>query len=357
MHKRFVKGMILYAVIFLLITAGGLAVFWNFIDAYEQSRPVNTVKAYVAQLTDADFCNGSGELLAQLDSNIQSEEEACQVILNSLEQDLSYAKKSGESSEARQTYVLRCGRQAVGQFVITAGEPDFFGFRVWEVTEESFDFSHLMAQAVTVTVPADYSVSINGRQLDSSYITDTEIPYGTLEDFYDDYALPSMVSYSADGFLGELALEVTDQDGNPVEITDETDLNMLLPGCTQEEAAELESFTGEFLKYYMIFTGSYNRNASLNYTNLKQYLVPDSELAQRLYTAIDGLNYAQSYGDTLQEITINQVSCVGENLYFCDVTYIVETIGKKGAVDTTNNLKLMIVNTDSGLKVESMTRY
>ena len=55
MRKGFVIGMILYAVIFLALLSVGLVFFWNFMDAFEQSRPVNTVKAYVAELTKEEI--------------------------------------------------------------------------------------------------------------------------------------------------------------------------------------------------------------------------------------------------------------------------------------------------------------
>lgn len=357
MRKRFVKGMVIYAIVFLLIAAAGLSVFWKFIDAYEQSRPINSVKAYVAQVTAEDMYEGSQALLDQIDSNIQSREEACQLIQDSVTQELSYAKKSGESSDDCQVYVLRSGKQVIGEFSITAGEKDRFGFRSWTVSEESFDFSHLLSDAVSITVPSDFSVSLNGCKLDDSYITESGIPYDALEAFYDDYTLPTMVTYTADSFLGNLSFQVLDRNGQPVEITDETDRNTLLPACSEQEIARLKPFVEGFLDKYVTFSSSANDAVTMNFMQLKKYLVPNGELLQRLSTALDGLQWAQSKGDFIQNITLNQYVSLEEQRYLCDVTYIVATMGNKGTVETTNNLKLIILDTDSGLKVEAMTRY
>lgn len=357
MRKGFIIGMIIYALVFLVLLGVGLNYFWDYIDAYEQSRPINTVKEYVAQLTAEDMCEGSEVLLAQLDEHIRSREESCQVIVDSVSAPISYAKKSGESSDSQQVYVLRSGKQVIGGFIISAGDPDRYGFQRWTVTEEYFDFSYLMGETVSITVPAEFTVSINGNVLDESYITESGILYDAVEEFYDDYDLPTLVTYTADSFLGTLALDVTDAEGNPVEITEETDLNQFLPGCSDQKTAELTSFVKGFLEKYVVFTGSANDAASVNYVRLQSYLIEGSDLAKRLYTAIDGLNYAQSHGDTIQEITVNRYVDMGDGRYMCDVTYIVETIGTKGAVDTTNNLKLIILNTSNGLKVEAMTRY
>ena len=357
MNKRLAWGMVIYAVVFLAILAVGLGIFWNFIEAYELSRPANAVNAYVEQLTGEAVCEGSAALLEQLDGNIQSREEACQVIRDLTAEGFAYAKKSTESTADRQVYVLRCGSQVVGQFAITAGEPDKYGFRVWSVTEETFDVSFLLASPVSVTVPSDFQVSVNGNLLDNGYITETGIRYGALEEFYDEFDLPTMVTYTAGSCLGTLTMDVTDRDGAPVEITEEMDRNDLLPSCGAEKLTELDTFTREFLDRYVTFTGSANHTAALNYVSLRQYLVKDSALAKRLYTAIDGLNYAQSNGDVIRDIAMNRYADLGDGRYLCDVTYVVETLGRKGAVQTDNHLKLIILETDSGLKVEAMTRY
>ena len=357
MRKRFALGMVIYAVVFLAITAVGLKVLWDFMDAYEQSRPMNTVKAYVASVTPEDMCAGSGDLLDQLDENLRSKEESAALIGESAAGTLSYAKKSAESSEDRQVYVLRSGRQVIGEFAITAGEPDKYGFRVWSVTEKSFDFSHLLGESVSVTVPADFRVSVSGTVLDESYITERDIPYTVLEEFYEDYTLPSLVTYTVNSFLGSVTLEVTDRDGNPETISEDTDYNAFLPICSQDAAAELDTFTDGFLGRYVTFTSSANNAASANYARLLPYLVKGSELANRLYTAIDGLQFAQSNGDSIQNIQVNRYADLGEGRYLCDLTYVVKTWGTKGAVETVNNLKLIVIETADGLKVASMTRY
>lgn len=357
MNKRFVTGMLVYALVFLAIVSGGLWVLWDYIDAYEQSRPVNAIKAYVDSLTPEDLSAGSGALLDTLDVRLQSREESSRLIRESVGQEFSYAKKSAESSDNRQVYVLRSGRQVIGQFAITSGEPDKFGFRIWEVTEESFDFSHLLGESVSVTVPSDFTVLVNGAELDSSYITNKDIPYTKLEEFYGSYPLPSLVTYSADSYLGEATLEVLDRQGNPVVITEDTDFNLLMPECSDEETQAIDALVTKFLEHYIAFTGSSSGSAGGNYNRLLPYLVTDGELAKRLYTAISGLYFAQSLGDTIQETTVNQRASLGSGRYYCDISYVVETVGKRGPVQQSYNMKIIILETNEGLRVEGMSRY
>lgn len=357
MNKRFVLGMVIYALVFALIASAGLWLLWDFMEAYEASRPLNTIRSYVESVTPEDLCDGSEDLLKQLDSNLQTREEACQVIRQSVAQEFSYAKKSSESSEFRQVYVLRSGRQVIGSFTISAGEEDQYGLRVWELTEKSFDFSHLLGQSVSVTVPSDFTVSVNGNALDGSYITETDIPYQVLEEFSGEFPLPSMVTYSAEGFLGEASLTVADRNGNPVEITEETNYGLLLPECSDEEKVAMDELTEQFLKRYVAFTGGTSGSVSGDYSRLCRHLVPEGKLAKKLYTALEGLRYAQSVRDTIKSTAINQYARLGEGRYYCDVTYTVETVGKKGAVEMEYNMKIVMLETDVGLRVEAMSRY
>ena len=357
MNKRFALGMVIYALVFLMIAGAGLWLLWDFMEAYELSRPLNTIKVYVAGVTEDMLCDGSGELLEQLDSHIQTREEACQVIRDSADQEFSYAKKTSESTDTRQVYVLRSGKQVIGTFAISAGQEDKYGFREWTVSEQSFDFSHLLGEKVSVTVPADFTVSINGNVLDDSYITERDLPYTALEDYYDEFPLPSLVTYSADSYLGSVSMTVLDRNGAPIEITGETDYNSLLPECSQEEKEAMDELAEQFLIRYVAFTGGTSGSVSGDYSRLCRHLVPDGKLAQKLYTALEGLRYAQSYRDTIKSTEVNQYAKLDGGRYYCDVTYSVETVGKKGAVEMTYNMKIIMLETDVGLRVEAMSRY
>ena len=356
--SRFALGMVIYAAVFLLIAGFGLKVFWNYIDAYERSRPKNTMDQYIANLTVQDMVEHCGDWKEAIDSNLQSWEESAAVIRESISGKVTYARKSSACTETSQTYVLRCGPQVIGQVVIAADVPDAFGFTVWSVQEQNFDFSHLLSAQQRITVPSVYRVCANGKALDEGYIVESGIHYEVLEEFYEDYTLPSMVTYAADGILGDLELTVQDEEGNLISDWENADPTVVLNNCTAQEEAELKQFLDGFLVSYVRFTGSSNQAASLNYAKLRSgYLIPESDLAKRLATALDGLAFAQSYGDKLDEVIVHGLTRIDDDHYFCDVTYLVSTYGKAGKVQTTNNMKLMLTIWEGSLRVESMTRY
>ena len=357
MNKRFVKGMILYALIFLLLAGAGMMLLWNFMDAYEQSRPVNAVKNYMESLTVEIIRDGSRDFLSKLDTNLQSEEEAFKVISDRISDEFTYVKKGKESTSDRHVYLLRDGKQPVGEIAISPTEPGKFGFSVWSVVEQVYDFSYMVSEPVSLVVPTGFTVKANGTTLSDGYITEKEIPYDALEAFYGDMPLPTMVRYQFDSVLGEVEVEIFNKSGELMEISEDTDYSVLLDACDSAQTDKLGVFVDGFIEAYVAFTGSANHQASRNFSKLSTYLISGSDLYRRLGTAIDGLQFAQSNGDKIQQIYINQISDVGNERFYCDVTYTVETWGKAGAVETNNNLKLIILNTEDGLKIEAMTRY
>ena len=111
--KRVIKhplllGMGIYAIVFLAAAALGLRVFWDFIGAYEASRPENTIDAYVSRLEGEEIAEGCAELVAMVDHDLQTEEECRQVILEAVSDGVTYAKKSPRTAG----WSMRCAAAA-----------------------------------------------------------------------------------------------------------------------------------------------------------------------------------------------------------------------------------------------------
>lgn len=350
-------GMVIYAVAFLAAAAAGLGIFWNFIGAYEASRPENTIDAYVSQLRAEDIAEASSELVAMVNHELQTEEECRQAILDSISGDITYAKKTSESTDSEMVYALRCGSRVIGKVILTAVSVDDFGFSHWAIDREVFELSDLLGDPLSVTVPEGFAVTVNGRQLGEAFITVRDIPFENLEAFYDDYQLPTMVTYEVGPFLGDVSLETFDTAGEAVTIDETTDYNSFLNNCTDAEMQRLSNFADQFLARYVAFTGSAHKSSENNYAKLLPYVVMGSDLHKRMSMALDGLSWAQSNGDRLVSITYNQFINIGDGKFICDATYEVDTSGREGVVRTTSCVRFVIVDIPGGPRVEMLTSY
>lgn len=353
----FVICMLVYALVFLCFTAWGLGYFWDFIDAYEISRPKNTIDAYMEQLTPEYIADQCADLIAQVDHNIQSEESCREVITGAVSEGVTYAKKVVECTDTKLVYILRSGGKIIGQVQLEPLWQESFGFTPWEVTADSFDLSFLLTDTVSTIAPHDYPVRVNGVVLDGRYITETGIPYSALEEFSEEIELPYMVSYTAGPCLGSISLQVTDPEGTAVTIDEDTDMNTFLTACTEQEQKALNAFNQQFIKRYVgLLTSKYNTRYD-NYDALLPYMNPGSDLASRTKNALEGLAFGRSNLDQVTSITTNKSIRLDENRYVCDITYVVNSLRYVGWVQSTTNVKVIIVNTDDGLKADTLITY
>lgn len=357
--KRFFLGLGIYSVVFVVLAALGLTVFWNFIDAYELSRPKNAIAPYVQQLTREQMAAGDEQLIAQIDHNIQSEEACKEFIVNSLPGDITYAQNVTESTDTQLVYMLLSKGKAIGKVTLGMEDTAKFGFAPWKVTGSSFDFSHLLGSNASITVPQDFTVYANGVALDSSYITEDKIPYEDLKSYYADYQPPYMVTYTVSPILGDIQLTVKDRNGSEITVDENTDPNTFMDNCTEEQCKAAADLLDPFLYSYVAYTSSAggNWNAGNNYYALVKYLAPEGDMASRMYQALDGLSWGRDTGSVIKDIQINHTVNLGGGHILCDVTYTVEAVVYRDNPITVNNVKVMLVETENGLLVESLMVY
>lgn len=353
----FAIGMTVYTVLFLVLTAFGWKVLWDFMESYEHSRPKNTVSAYMSSLQGDFLYNLAGESLSKVDREIQSEEECREIFLNAVDGKLHSVKDPDNSSDTRQRYVVLAEKQPIGSFIIQSGQPDRFGNTPWSVTESAFDFSFLMGEPVTVTVPSDFTVLANGKELADSYIARSDIPYEVYGDFYNEFDLPTMKEYKVENYLGEIQMSAWDASGAEAALESNQSWASQLDNCSEDTQRKLINFLTEFIARYVSFSGSSKDTASGTFAEFRRYLLPDSPMIQRFASAIDGLQYGQSVQDKVADIHVHLVSQIDDDHWFIDATYLVDTMGKKGLVQTTNNLKVVITTQNGFYYVAGMTSY
>lgn len=354
---RFARGMLIYAVVVLLLGAAGLAVLWMFLDAYEQSRPGHTVSAYVSSLTPETICTSVDDFLDTLNTGVQSREESLQVLREALTEPFRAEKDAAKSDEEVLHYYLYCGKQRIGDFWVRTQGKGRFGFPTWAAETGSYDFSYLKGEDLSITVPDGFSVLANGNRLDGSAVSEKGVHFQCFEEFYDSFDLPTMVTYTVSDYLGEVELSVQDPTGAPISLeTLETD-PFPARNYTDDEQEKITALVGDFLTRYIRFSGSSKTTARGNLGNLTKVLVPGGALAKRLSSALDGLQFGQSILDKLVDTQYNHMLRFGEDHYYCDVTYLVDTTGKKGVVQTTNHMRLILTEINGKLYVEAISSY
>lgn len=350
----FTVSILLYAVLFLIGLAFGLDWLWSYMEAYEASRPDHTLEAYMERLTPAYICNKSADLIARTDTSVQSAEQCRQVIAEAVSGKFTHVKNLSESTDDKKVYLIRCDNRIIGRFEMTqTGESDH-GFPVWAVTSDSFDLSHLLTPGHTVTVPETYLVTVNGTELNESHITASGIQFPLLAEFYDEYSLPTLVTYETGTTLGATDMVVADPTGTPVSIDEAVSYNSLLPLCGEADAVRLDAIVSDFIQDYVDFTSCTNDDTYGNYARLKAHIVPETALAQRMKDAIAGLKWVSDRGAKVVGIDIAYHVAIDDGKFLCDVIYRVDTRNITGSVQAESHVKIVFTETNDGLKAETM---
>lgn len=350
--------MVLYALVILGAAAWGLTKFWDYMEAYEQSRIKNTLDVYMAEVTPQYICGRSGDLIDSIDHNLQSREDCQQVILDFLSGGISYARKTAECTDQRAVYVLRTGGKVIGQVVLVPRGETRYGFTPWAVSEDTFDLSFLVGDPASITVDHTMQVYAGETLLDGGYITESGLKYEAVEDFYGELELPYKLTYAAGPILGQTELRAVDANGNAVTVTQEADLDPWLNNCDEEVHSEVDAFNREFIHRYVRYLTSRRDNRQYNLEHLLPLLVDGSDLKKRVSNAYEGLEFGQSQSDTIVAFTSNYIIDLGEGKYLCDVTYEVDSLGRDGELHrSVNNAWLFLVRADGGLKAERLLSY
>jgi len=347
----------IYAAIFIALVGFGLTKFWGYIAAYENSQTQNTIDSYMAQLDTAHIQDCSAELIASIDHNVQSEEACRQAIADAVSGGISYARKLSECTDDKMVYMLMSGGKTIGKVSLRAQEKDAYGFSSWEVAEDSFDFSFLLGESASICVPQDYCVYANGSLLSKDYITKSDTPFEMLKDFYADYTLPYMVTYTVAPVLGDVQLTITDPAGNSVTPEDAANEALVLNNCTQDEITALDTFTTAYLDSYARFSTNSGQTLQENYQEILTYFEPGSALADRMTEALVALEWVNNRTTKLASATANHRIRLSDGYYLCDITYAADITRYGETTTTTESVRLIVKQTESGLKVERMINY
>ena len=342
--KPFIKIVLGYALVFFILLAVGLYFFWQYIDQYEKTRSQTVISQYVESMQDDKKEEIAESYLDSIDCKEYARSDALDIIKNQLT-DLSYAKAVKESSENKTVYMLKNDTSVCGKITMIKEDDPFLSFSSWNIDKEEFDFSYLINEK-DYTLPESYRILYDDKPIQDEILVEDKIPIEMLKDYYDTYTLPYICKYHLEGIIDFNKIQILDENGNASDGS--YDEIKLLNNADQESMQAIKDFIPTFLDFYIQCLSNSNHDAKANYEALYPYLVPNGNLAIRIYEAIDGQYWAPSNGDTVTDITINYISYLGGNLYLADITYGLDTIGEKGLYHSDNTARIFIEKNDAG---------
>ena len=118
-----------------------------------------------------------------------------------------------------------------------------------------------------------------------------------------------------------------------------------------------EDFAEDYIKQYMVFISCSNAARKQEYKTLIGFIVDGAPLEDRMYEAMDGLQWVTKQKTKLLDIKFNNCFPLGEDRYLCDLTYTAETSKYSESSTDVTNTKIILVKSGKKLLVESMQNY
>ena len=357
--NRFIRGLLLYVLIFLLLAAAALTALTLFLRDYEATRPAACVRAYLADGAQGKLGYGWGRCLAGLDRNCQSEEEL-RTWVGALLENASFREILSEDSETRRYALSDTEGTVFEELLLEPTEADFWGLSGWRVAAEQCRVDAYV-HSVSLRVPPDYTVKLGETSLDERFITRERVPYTLLEPFTGYVSnLPTLVEYQAGPYLGEQALRVFDDTGRELSREELDEYRYLDGTCSQQDEERVHDFVRSYLDAYLPYAGDLNRSGMAYWDRLYPMIVHGGALEQRLIQTREGFGFGNTNSIEVLSDDIRlcaRLEAGAQTVYVVDMDYRIETIGLHGPVQEDNSLRLLIAEIDGELYVQSMYSY
>lgn len=182
-HPRFWKVYRFVTGLLVLLIASFFLFFYDYMGAYEKSRPIYAAEQYALSLTEADWRILCVEKTAASSTIFESPEriaDAYGLAFQSIDGDMAVQPDHSSSTAELWQYTITKGNIPVASVSVAAASKGKYGFGTWEIrsVEAVTEYLKIEATDYDITVPAGSVVSVNGRVLNEQFLSNTDATYG-----------------------------------------------------------------------------------------------------------------------------------------------------------------------------------
>ena len=352
---RFARGLLIYIVVFAVLSAVVIGLLGLYLKAYEESRSTTCVRAYLEEHASGALSEGWQAALSGLDSRLQAESDRL-AFVHSLLGSATYRELRSDAASDKLYGLYDSDGNCFERLTLHQGGETHWGFTSWLVGEEDFDI-HTYLRSFSLTVPENYRVSLGGKELGAEFVTARDLPYETLEacsDLVED--LPVMIRYEGGPCLTKEEPVVRDEEGREVPETEQDELHYLA-NCSKADEKRLEEFALTYLDAYLPYAGDENGAWQYHWQLLYPMIVRHGELEERLVLAREGFGFNNTNSVEIVSHVVNLVTDLKDGHYLVDLDYRTETVGLHGPVQEDNRVRLLVQESSGQLLAEAMYHY
>lgn len=197
--SRFYIGYAIFCAVLVFVISCGIGVFYDFIREYEQSLPEHVAESFIASLNGAKFSELVEPEIASRASGFETDDSMESVLASALSEGVTFAECIGEDDH---TYDVYCDGKFM-KLTLTETEGGKYGFSRYTIssTEIYSEWIEDRFSSVTVIIPKEASLSLNGKPVGDEYMTEDKYESASLTAF--DRVDTSLVTYEITDIFGD----------------------------------------------------------------------------------------------------------------------------------------------------------
>ena len=345
-HKK--SGFGRFVIAYISVLAVVIVFMWwllyAFIGDYEESRPSNTIDEVIKQLDNGNVMPVLEKASVETNEFESDTERLSSYLTDVLSgKHLRYVKKSGEYSENTPVYLVYADESPVAKVTLIPDGENAFKFTMWKLGKiyVGSDLNNKKTDSISVTVPKNSVVTINGIVVSDAYITEDNIEFAPCKNVGEYVDKPLKTTYTISGLMMEpvveviyngMNLNVTNDKGNYT--TQYPDDDSLMADM-EKSIKELDHAYGR----YIINKGKLSAVTSKMIGNAKEYM---SDIP-----AVWAFLYGKEYTYEFQNEKIDNFTRYSDDCFSCDVYYDLYVKWNNGSVTYDTSLTYTYVYYDN----------
>lgn len=160
--RGFPMFLCIYSAVLIIAIAAGLGYVWNLLIDYEAGMPDINMERYLAEF-DGEHIGDTFDKYP-VETGVYETPEIMKAWFEDqvAAGELSYEKLTGQYTNATPVYEISAGERKIAKAVLTEVGKNGHGFPVWEMSEVSFEGYLDEVDKISVKVPQNAEVQING---------------------------------------------------------------------------------------------------------------------------------------------------------------------------------------------------
>ena len=314
-----------------------LAYVMNTLYQYEASFADNYMDKYVKTIVSSakkgkikKICDVKNIPINDLESNKKDYKKSIEQLIKT--SNITY-KRTNKKNAAEPTYAIYANDRKIMDVTLTEKKKHhrlgLFTYSTWKVKECKISGDRGIYY-YDITVPDNYSVTVNGTKLDDKYISDsiTDEKYKIFTEYVD---LPKLVNYKLDNFVTQPNIVITNEKGENVDFVikdNKVEVNDLHQSFDDFEEAKKQLVEDIDVldiaeKWSLFLTDDLIGNRH-GFSVLEKYLVKGTSIYDMGYSWATGIDITFTSKHTLKNPTftntkISDIEVYGNNAFSCTV--------------------------------------